>query len=295
MQRNAKLENLFYNLLEQLESAQSGIVYLARNQLDKADPLGVLQSAGLVEDSQPLTDVICDGCDWRCHKPVQFRYNAQGIASAAFIMCDETQDMGKISVDFGKLEMWKFTLIGMATWLANNLATDREPQEMQENRLFYLGTVNQRDLYFVHGINQPNTAQLLANTPAIKQSSSPMLLTLVMPKSQPVFPFAVVGNLASFSGNNITLSTDFLNTMPSKSSSKRGAKPKHDWPAYRKKFDEVIEYYGLPGIDQPELKNQAALETKLVEWGEKTFGEAPSPASIRRYVSQWLKSLPAHN
>lgn len=293
-QRNAMPDNLLLSLLERLESAQNGIVYLTKDQLDKADPLGVLQTAGLIEDSQPLTHVICDGCDWRCPQPVQFRYDAHGTASAAFVMCEESQNMGRISVDLGTLEMRKFTLETMATWLARSLSTNWKPQEIEENSLFHLGAVamgtRRHDLYLIRDINQFSMAQRLASNPAIKQSANPILITLAMPKSQPAFPFAAVSNITSFRGNNIELSTDFLTlATPSKSNGKRGAKPQHDWPAYRKEYDFLISEYGKPGIDEPDLPNQAAIEKHLTEWGEKNFTKAPAPSLLRSHVSKWLE------
>ena len=72
--------------------------------------------------------------------------------------------------------------------------------------------------------------------------------------------------------------------------SKAGAKPRHDWKAYEGKFNELMAYYGAIGIDEPEWKNQAAVEKKLLEWGYNKFGEAPSESTIRRYVSKWIKN-----
>ncbi len=292
--KNLILSSFFSNLLEQIETAKDGSVFLPKNQLSASDPSGLLQNSRLIEDSQPLDSIICNGCDWRCLKPVQIRYDQDGLATNAFVICDERDDMGSIAVGFSQLEMQIFALSGIAEWIAQALSTNRTPQEIEANNIFHLGATKvedkHRDLFLVGRVNQPDSIQRLSNNLTIQQSVNPVLITLIAPKLKPILPFVILSTIVLFEENNIVCSKDLLKSaLVSKPAGKRGAKPQHDWLGYRKKFDEEISYFGKPGIDQPELKNQAALENKLTEWGEKTYGVAPSSASIRRYLSKWSK------
>ncbi len=291
---------MFSNLLEQMETAKDSSVFLPKNQLSVSDPLGVLQNSRLIEDSQPLDSIICNGCDWRCLKPVQMRYDHDGLSTKAFVICDERDDMGNIAIDFSQLEMQRFTLNHLAEWVAQALSTNHDPQEIETNSIFYLGATKiedqYRDLFLVSRINQPASIQNLSNNLIIQQAVNPVLITLIAPKSKPILSFVILSTLILFEENNIICSKDLLaSALTLKISRKRGAKPQHDWRLYREKFDELIGYFGRPGIDQPELKNQAALESKLTDWGEKTYGIAPSPASIRRHLSKWLREISDRN
>ncbi len=73
---------------------------------------------------------------------------------------------------------------------------------------------------------------------------------------------------------------------------KLGAKP-YGWPAFDAEADRLLDYYGMPGPDEPDLPNQAALERKMREWAKAKWGKSPSEARIRHQVRGALQRLQA--
>jgi hypothetical protein len=74
---------------------------------------------------------------------------------------------------------------------------------------------------------------------------------------------------------------------------RRGRKSLYNWTAAKNKVFEILDYYGTPGIDQPELKSSADIERKLADWFVDSAGTAPSESSIRKYISEFRREWEA--
>jgi hypothetical protein len=230
----------------------------------------------------------------RCIMPVQYRENSKGKPSA-YILCDKRDDITRVEMDFSRLAMHRFSIAGIAGCLKRALETGQTPKEIMTGRLFYIGMASQRDVFLIRGINQPDTEKIIA-LPAIQQSMKPLLLSLILAENKLALPVISLDAITQFHENSIAYLMD-LHLLPSqpRPQKKRGAKQRHNWAAYKKQFAEIVGYYGIPSIDEPELRTQAALENKMTEWGEKTFGEAPSSSRLRLYLSKWLNEIAACN
>lgn len=262
---------------------------MQKERIEKSELLFVksLENAGIIKQSNPLTDIMCDGCHQQCIMPVQFR-EIKGNPTA-YIICDKRDNIGTVPVDFSRLEIITFSLAGLALWLAIALPTDRTPEEIEAGSIFYLGKTNLSDVWYDLLLTNKDV-NILACYQEIKKSANPLVITLSSPKNHDYLPCVAIHTIMLFQGANITFSKELLTAaLLPKAKTKIGAKAKHDWLAYRKQFDDIISDLGLPGIDEPDLRNQAALENKLIEWGEKNFGEAPAPSTMRSHVAKWLK------
>jgi len=206
MTQNKAPSSLFSILLEQLEYAKGGIVYLAPERLQKFDPLAIasLQSAGLMQKSPPLIDILCEGCEQACIMPVQIR-NDKKDKPVAFIVCDKRDDIGRVPMDFSRLEMQIFTLAGLADWLALTLPTDRSPQEIDAGILYNLGAVTishkRHDVFLCRKIN---SSLSLAN------GNAPILITLHSKDQHKRYPSAGADSLIHFENSKPKIDYGYL-------------------------------------------------------------------------------------
>lgn len=66
-----------------------------------------LMAADVLQRAEPAKVIECHGCERNCFKPVHVRMRPDGQGAAAFITCDEPEDLGRIPVALGRLEQWQ--------------------------------------------------------------------------------------------------------------------------------------------------------------------------------------------
>lgn len=66
-----------------------------------------LMTTGALQRMPPAQIIECDGCEKNCFKPVHVRKRPDGRGAAAFITCDEPEDLGRIRVELTRLEQWQ--------------------------------------------------------------------------------------------------------------------------------------------------------------------------------------------
>jgi hypothetical protein len=69
--------------------------------------LDCLVSGGLLRQTQPMPVVECDGCEQNCLMPVVVYPAREDNPGRAFINCDKRDDIGRVRVDFRRLEQWQ--------------------------------------------------------------------------------------------------------------------------------------------------------------------------------------------
>jgi hypothetical protein len=72
--------------------------------------------------------------------------------------------------------------------------------------------------------------------------------------------------------------------------SPRGAKPKSFWPDVKKRVFEMLDYYGPPSSDDPELPNQAAVERRVADFLQErgvTAAESTLRTHVSTYIEEW--------
>ena len=72
-----------------------------------AGALDLLVTSGLLQQAQPMTTIECDGCEENCNMPVTIYTAQDDKPSRAFIDCIERADMGRVRVDFRRMEQWQ--------------------------------------------------------------------------------------------------------------------------------------------------------------------------------------------
>lgn len=127
MTRNELLERLL--ALERLDRTEELAVFSAdeiRQWPDGAH--AALIAAGVLQRVPPAQVVACDGCEKNCFKPVHVRMRPDGQGAAAFVTCDEPEDLGRIRVELTRLEQWQARGGVAASALAQALGCSISPE-----------------------------------------------------------------------------------------------------------------------------------------------------------------------
>jgi hypothetical protein len=72
----------------------------------------------------------------------------------------------------------------------------------------------------------------------------------------------------------------------------RGAKPKSFWLDVKKHVFELLDYYGPPSSDDPELPNQAAVERRVADFLQER-GLTAAESTLRTHVSAYIEDWKA--
>ena len=115
------LEGVLQELIDLLSPGSDHIV--AWEQVREWPPgtIDVFQKAGWIRPASPASIVECCGCEENCFKPVRVRAGVQGRAAQAYVDCDESADLGRISIPLEHLQQWQITGSQVARWIADKL------------------------------------------------------------------------------------------------------------------------------------------------------------------------------
>lgn len=248
--------------------------------------MSVLAAIELVKPYAAASTMVCPGCEQACVEPVHVKDDQQ----EAFIVCEHRDDIGRVAVDAEELNRWVFGFDALHQAIVELLDSSKPARILSQQQFSYVGQLTTHsgavDLFLLAGnVDIPHTHE------ADMRGAVRPLVMCVGAVAVTGYPALNLADAFFFNDGALFLAQDAIASAvapPATDKKKTGAKPQHDWMAYKQQFDSIIAQFGFPGIDEPELKNQAALEKKLVEWGESEYGEAPSPASLRRYLPGWL-------
>ena len=106
-----------------------------------AGSLDMLVTSGLLQQAQPMTTLECDGCEEKCiNKPVVVYPAHEDKPGRAFIVCDVRDDMGRVRVDFRRMEQWQTTGGLIAAVLARLLGFPRTTAQAVDGKQWNVGT-----------------------------------------------------------------------------------------------------------------------------------------------------------
>jgi hypothetical protein len=106
-----------------------------------AGALDMLVTSGLLQPAQPMATIECDGCEENCNMPVTVYPAQEDKPGRAFITCVERDDIGRVRVDFHRMEQWQATGGLIAAALARLLGLPRTATQAADGKQWNVGTL----------------------------------------------------------------------------------------------------------------------------------------------------------
>jgi len=103
--------------------------------------LELLVAGGLLQPSQPMATIECDGCEERCMMPVVVYPVQDDKPGRAFIVCDKPVDLGRIKVNFDRMRQWQTTGELIAAMLARLLGLSLPASRAADGKQWHIGTL----------------------------------------------------------------------------------------------------------------------------------------------------------
>ena len=94
----------------------------------------------IVQQAQHAKSVICDGCEENCVRPVHIYPANVKSPARAFVVCDVREDVGRVNVDFERLNQWQVSEQQLAEMVRDLLGNTQSMAK--DNALWRLGMVN---------------------------------------------------------------------------------------------------------------------------------------------------------
>lgn len=98
-------------------------------------------TSGLLECASPATSAICDGCEQNCIMPVEVWPTLNNRPARAFIACDQSDDMGCISIDPDRLKQWQVTTENLIKNIAELLSIKTMPHKQHTQNNWLIGVL----------------------------------------------------------------------------------------------------------------------------------------------------------
>jgi hypothetical protein len=106
-----------------------------------SDSLDILVESGLLQQAQPMATIECDGCEENCMMPVTVYPAQENKSGRAFITCDKRDDIGRVRVDFRRMEQWQTTGELIAVALSKSLGISQPSNQTTDGRQWPIGTL----------------------------------------------------------------------------------------------------------------------------------------------------------
>lgn len=140
------------DLLARLQATGGAPLAIGGDEVD-AWPTGMaeaLLTQGAIERAAPAASMACPGCEEACTMPVH-QVPRDGAETAAFIVCDKRDDMGRVPVPLRLLARWQLTPYTLARALARGLGQDEAAPLAQGWRLGWSDGVPGRAAVLLQG------------------------------------------------------------------------------------------------------------------------------------------------
>ncbi len=100
-----------------------------------------LIKAGLIESAPPTLIIDCDGCEQNCLMEVNVLPAQNKLPARAFISCDKRDDIGRVPVDFDRLQRWQITTESLAKLIAKLIGINASPYQQAGTKNWWIGIV----------------------------------------------------------------------------------------------------------------------------------------------------------
>ncbi len=114
-------------LLARLSASPGRVLAINADELPHwpSDAVAALKAHGVLRPGKPADTAVCPGCERACVMPVQQRQRVgvAAVSSAAFVVCDRRDDIGRVPLAPTYLERWRADAQTLGDALADLLGT----------------------------------------------------------------------------------------------------------------------------------------------------------------------------
>lgn len=146
------------------------------------DATAKLVRAGLLQEIEPATEVLCLECDEGCWIEPRIQDDPRTGKPIGVYFCRRNEEVGRFYVDLLRRARWRFDLTGLATMVRGATDAVGRVASLVDGRLAFLGTLTidgkRRELFLARGVTWPDAAQVFGNSSRLKMASHPAMLTL---------------------------------------------------------------------------------------------------------------------
>ena len=105
------------------------------------DVWALMAQLKIVQQAKPAKAIICDGCEENCVRPVViYPVNAKSPARA-FVVCDVREDVGRVPIEFERLNQWQVSEQQLAE-MVRDLLSHSTQSVVKDAGLWRLGMVD---------------------------------------------------------------------------------------------------------------------------------------------------------
>lgn len=130
-------------LLGRVSASQGTAVLINDDELSQwpGEAVAAMKTQRLLTKARPALSAVCPGCERDCVMPVHVIPAEGNRPARAFISCDKPEDVGRVTVDFCRLEQWQITGELIAAVLTKLLGLSRPSTQAADGRQWRIGTL----------------------------------------------------------------------------------------------------------------------------------------------------------
>ena len=103
------------------------------------DTVALLKKNGLLNTAQPMKTIVCDGCEESCDMPVVIHPAQDNRPARAFVECDKRDDIGRVKVNFDRMNQWRCTIDAVCSFIASSLGLRQSDKKIATANLWEIG------------------------------------------------------------------------------------------------------------------------------------------------------------
>ena len=178
-----KLNDLLGHILQRVDLMPEGSNVFTADEV-AGWPEGALDffvNHRLLSPTTPANSLECDGCEERCFMSVFIPPPDAPITRRPFIICNQRDDIGRVTIAPDRLKRWQVDLGRLAGVLSDLLGIDQTPHELICHRLWDLGKVDlesgMSEVFLARGLDWTDAEETLGNDLGLKEAVAPLVFT----------------------------------------------------------------------------------------------------------------------
>jgi len=188
-------------ILNRLDTPDDNALFFSFDDITElsGDTFQFFLDIGFIKPAKPSSTLICEGCEERCIKPVE--YISGKSSKHAYISCDERQDIGLIKVNPERLKRWQIDFTGFVKRIVKFVGINETPRELINSRLWSLRKYKIEEIYynifFARGLTWTDAKKVFIDNKPFNDSLFPIIFVPTQIPKEEILPNSIVLSLES--------------------------------------------------------------------------------------------------